>query len=173
MKSSVQKKGFKYFQPTLKVSPMSRPWYVYGLEWRGSGRRNTYIGATVDLARRLRQHNGELAGGARRTTRQGRTQNGEWVMVVSAGPFAYERLALQVEWAWKRACRLRTDVRREPCGRLRLHAGLVAVLTAPAATSRAEPWPAGGVLHLLLPHALELENANGTASDPVGGGAQL
>lgn len=129
-------------------SPPSKPWHVYGLEWRGEGRAAYYIGATVDRTRRLRQHNGELAGGARRTTRKRETR-GEWVMVISAGPFATERLGLQVEWAVKRACR--TCV-REPHGLPRLLAAFTRVLTAPSATRLAEPWPPGGVAHLIEIH---------------------
>ncbi len=36
----------------------------------------TYVGITNNLTRRLRQHNGELVGGAKYTTN--RKQNGEW-----------------------------------------------------------------------------------------------
>ncbi|MBK7077230.1 MAG: GIY-YIG nuclease family protein [Myxococcales bacterium] len=39
-------------------------WFVYVLV---SPRGRTYVGITTDVARRLRQHNGELAGGARAT----------------------------------------------------------------------------------------------------------
>ena len=41
-----------------------RIWQVYLLECSDS---TLYCGSTTDLARRLRQHNGELAGGARYT----------------------------------------------------------------------------------------------------------
>lgn len=127
---------------------MSKPWYVYGLEWRGEGRAAHYIGATVDRARRLRQHNGELVGGARRTARKHQS-SGTWSMVISAGPFATERLGLQVEWAVKRALRLCV---REPHGLPRLTAAFTKVLTAKSATRLAEPWPAGGVAHLIQFH---------------------
>lgn len=40
-------------------------WYVYLLT--DPARRRTYIGATIDVRRRLRQHNGEICGGARAT----------------------------------------------------------------------------------------------------------
>lgn len=55
----------------------------------------TYVGATVNPARRLRQHNGELAGGARAT--KGR----QWTRVYLIGGFAEERAALRFEWRWK------------------------------------------------------------------------
>ena len=128
-----------------------KPWFVYGLVWHGEGRAGTYIGATVDLARRLRQHNGELAGGARRTARK-RQKAGQWRMVISAGPFGGERIALQSEWAWKRACR---KFVAEPFGLPRLRAALHSVLTARSATLRAEPWPPGGVAHLIRLHSYQ------------------
>ena len=55
----------------------------------------TYVGATVDPARRLRQHNGELVGGARATA--GRT----WTRRYLIGGFEDERAALRFEWRWK------------------------------------------------------------------------
>lgn len=44
---------------------MSSKWCVYLLT---TGNR-TYIGSTTDVRRRLRQHNGEIRGGARSTSR--------------------------------------------------------------------------------------------------------
>jgi len=126
-----------------------RPWYVYGLVWRGPPRLAVYIGATVDRTRRLRQHNGELSGGARRTARVRGRGEGRWDMVISAGPFATERLALQTEWAFKRAHRGCGG----EAGLPRLRRALERVLTAPSATRNADPWPQGGVAHLIVEHA--------------------
>jgi structure-specific endonuclease subunit SLX1 len=39
--------------------------------------RGTYLGITNNLKRRIRQHNGEIKGGARSTSR--RKGNGEWI----------------------------------------------------------------------------------------------
>ena len=44
---------------------MSKSYYVYLLK---STKGTTYVGATVNLERRLRQHNKELVGGAKATT---------------------------------------------------------------------------------------------------------
>ena len=44
---------------------MSKNYYVYLLK---STKGTTYVGATVNLERRLRQHNKELVGGAKATT---------------------------------------------------------------------------------------------------------
>ena len=62
-------------------------------------RNRTYIGATVDLRRRLRQHNGELVGGARRTSA------GTWSVALYVSGFHEWRDALRFEYAWRRACR--------------------------------------------------------------------
>jgi predicted GIY-YIG superfamily endonuclease len=60
------------------------------------GRRaKTYVGATVNPDRRLRQHNGELSGGARATA--GRL----WRRRFLVGGFREERAALRFEWRWK------------------------------------------------------------------------
>jgi structure-specific endonuclease subunit SLX1 len=68
-------------------------WFVYLLEDTKSNR--TYVGATLDVDRRLQQHNGELAGGAKATS--GRT----WKRVCYISGFPHEKAALQFEWAWK------------------------------------------------------------------------
>jgi predicted GIY-YIG superfamily endonuclease len=62
--------------------------------------KHTYIGATVDPDRRLRQHNGALKGGARATRRCR-----EWKRVLLVQPFPEQRDALQFEWMWKRQSR--------------------------------------------------------------------
>ena len=51
----------------MKVGNTSR-WGVYLLESRHPERR-TYVGATLNIAHRLRQHRREIKGGARSTTR--------------------------------------------------------------------------------------------------------
>jgi predicted GIY-YIG superfamily endonuclease len=66
-------------------------WYCYMLV---SGKK-TYIGATVNPARRLRQHNGELRGGARATS--GHT----WKRQFLLGGFPDDCSALRFEWRWK------------------------------------------------------------------------
>jgi structure-specific endonuclease subunit SLX1 len=57
--------------------------------------RKTYVGATINPDRRLRQHNGEISGGARAT--HGR----KWKRVFLVSGFADERAALRFEWRWK------------------------------------------------------------------------
>jgi structure-specific endonuclease subunit SLX1 len=57
--------------------------------------RKTYVGATIDPDRRLRQHNGEISGGAKAT--KGRA----WRRVFLVSGFEDERACLQFEWRWK------------------------------------------------------------------------
>jgi structure-specific endonuclease subunit SLX1 len=67
-------------------------WYCYLLASDG----RTYVGATIDPDRRLRQHNGELSGGAKAT--RGRV----WERKCLVGIFDNEHDALSFEWHWKR-----------------------------------------------------------------------
>lgn len=77
-------------------------WFCYMLQTTDGGRTKTYVGATVDPERRLRQHNGEITGGARAT--HGR----KWRRVFLIGGFKSEREALQFEWRWKWLTRSKT-----------------------------------------------------------------
>ena len=75
--------------------------YVYLLV---STNGNTYVGATVDLERRLRQHNKELSGGAHATGMK--VAKGEtWVRAAHVAGFPDWQAALQFEWRWKQLSR--------------------------------------------------------------------
>ena len=56
----------------------------------------TYVGVTNNLERRLRQHNGELKGGAKYTS-----TGGPWALSLLVGPFGTYQHALHFEWHWK------------------------------------------------------------------------
>jgi hypothetical protein len=75
--------------------------YVYLLE---STNGATYVGATVNLERRLRQHNKELVGGAHQTSM--RVVRGEiWKRVCYVSGFPDWSAALQFEWRFKQISR--------------------------------------------------------------------
>ena len=72
-------------------------YYVYLLE---STDHSTYVGATVDLDHRLRQHNKEIKGGAVATSRKV-SQGQLWKRQCHVTGFPSWQAALQFEWAWK------------------------------------------------------------------------
>jgi len=57
----------------------------------------TYIGATMNLDKRLKQHNGILKGGARATSKR----PGQWYRVCYVEGFSHWKHALSFEWHWK------------------------------------------------------------------------
>jgi structure-specific endonuclease subunit SLX1 len=75
---------------------MPPTWFVYCLATVETPIRS-YIGATVDVDRRLAQHNRQLSGGAKATGVRG----GEWYRVCYVEGFTDQREALSFEWHWK------------------------------------------------------------------------
>ena len=76
--------------------------YVYFIE---STNGYTYIGATVNLDKRIRQHNKEIKGGAVATTNK--VLNGEvWSYVCYVENFPTYNEALKFEWRWKQISRI-------------------------------------------------------------------
>lgn len=67
--------------------------------------RRTYIGYSIHPLKRLKQHNGELRGGAK-YTKQGRP----WEIIAIVSGFPNKRIALQFEW---RAHHPTKDMRRQ------------------------------------------------------------
>jgi structure-specific endonuclease subunit SLX1 len=118
--------------------------YVYLLV---STNGNTYVGATVDLDRRLRQHNKEIKGGAHATGVKV-SQGESWVRAAHVSGFPDWQAALQFEWRWKQISR-KLSVNLEPLKR-RLQA-LQMLLALPQSTSRAKPyseWTSPPEVHL-------------------------
>jgi predicted GIY-YIG superfamily endonuclease len=70
--------------------------YCYLLQSDVPRSLRTYIGFTVDPSRRLRQHNGEIGSGARKT-QKGRP----WRMLCFVGGFPNKIVGLQFEWQWQ------------------------------------------------------------------------
>jgi len=75
--------------------------YVYLLV---STNGNTYVGATVDLNRRLRQHNKEIKGGAHATGVKV-AQGESWTRAAHVSGFPDWPAALQFEWRWEQLSR--------------------------------------------------------------------
>lgn len=66
----------------------------------------TYVGASTDVNRRLRQHNCELAGGARKTTSIAKHRGcAAWKRVCHVHGFTDKIQALRFEWFWKHVSR--------------------------------------------------------------------
>lgn len=74
---------------------MKKEWVVYLLKSDISNR--TYIGATNNFNKRLRQHNGEIKGGARYTS-----SNRPWNCVLIISGLIDKSIALCLEWRLKR-----------------------------------------------------------------------
>ena len=83
--------------PTLGAPKTTKPAFVYLLV---SNTGSTYVGATVDLDRRLRQHNGEIKGGAKITSKRD-----VWRRHCYVSGFPTWQSALQFEWRWKQITR--------------------------------------------------------------------
>jgi len=75
-----------------------------------SSDNSTYVGATVNLERRLRQHNKEIKGGAYATG--AKVAKGEiWIRACHVEGFPDWTSALQFEWRWKQLTRKVTSTR--------------------------------------------------------------
>jgi structure-specific endonuclease subunit SLX1 len=88
-------------QPSSQINehdnPKTRPQYVYLLVSTSGA---TYVGATIDLDHRLRQHNKEIKGGAHATS--AKVARGEtWQRHCYVSGFPTWQSALQFEWRWK------------------------------------------------------------------------
>jgi structure-specific endonuclease subunit SLX1 len=111
--------------------------YVYLLE---STNKSTYVGATVDLEKRLRQHNKEIKGGAHATGIKV-AQGESWTRAAHVSGFPDWQAALQFEWRWKHLSR-KYPLKTNPLER-RITA-LIELLNLPQSTSKAKPyleWP--------------------------------
>jgi len=88
-----------FLEKELEIT--GKPCFVYLLQ---STKGATYIGATIDVDRRLRQHNKEITGGAHATG--SKVSHGEvWQRVCYVSNFPNWIAALQFEWRWKQLSR--------------------------------------------------------------------
>jgi structure-specific endonuclease subunit SLX1 len=129
--------------------------YVYLLV---STSGNTYVGATVDLNRRLRQHNKEIKGGAHATgmkVSQGET----WIRAAHVSGFPDWQAALQFEWRWKQLSR-KISLQIKPLER-RMSA-LKQLLALDKPTSKAKlytEWVAPPEVHVEIEEAQNIYNS--------------
>ncbi len=96
---------------------------------------HAYIGYTVNLSRRIRQHNGQIANGAHRTSKKK-----PWRVVCFVGGFANHVAGLQFEWNWTYptdSVILRDQVSGKPFGRHNLVRYSLSVLNVMLASP---PW---------------------------------
>ena len=118
--------------------------YVYLLL---SSDNTTYVGATVDLERRLRQHNKEIKGGAHATgvkVDKGNT----WIRACHVSGFPDWSAALQFEWRWKQLSR---KLPKKMLPLERRMAALKELLSLDRATTKATPyieWPTPPLVHI-------------------------
>lgn len=76
-------------------------WFVYVIQGNSpDGKKPYYVGCTNDVARRVRQHNGLIAGGARYTSRFT-----DWQLRAVYGPYTGRSEAQRAEYALKHSRR--------------------------------------------------------------------
>jgi structure-specific endonuclease subunit SLX1 len=118
---------------------------------------STYVGATVDLDRRLRQHNKEISGGAKATGKKvARGQT--WRRLCYVSGFPDWQSTLQFEWRWKQITR--TLDRDEPI--LRRMKALKKLIGLEQSTSKAKPfkeWDTQPQIHFECPDAEQKYNS--------------
>ena len=117
-----------------------------------STKGNTYVGATVDLTRRLRQHNKEIKGGAHATgvkVAQGET----WVRAAHVSGFPDWPAALQFEWRWKQISR-KYGVKINPLEKRMMSLKDLLALERPTSKAIAyTEWPAPPEVHCEIEEA--------------------
>ena len=107
---------------------------------------STYIGATVNLQRRLRQHNKEIVGGAHATGRKV-SQGQIWTRYCYVSGFPDWQATLQFEWRWKQISR-KLSVSKPIDRRMK---ALDMLLALDKSTSKAIPysqWESPPVIHI-------------------------
>jgi len=125
---------------------MSNSSYVYFLQ---STKGATYIGATVDLDHRLRQHNCEIKGGAH-ATHMKVAQGESWTRVCHISGFPDWTAALQFEWRWKQLSR-KLPKRMPPMERrLRALRTLLSLERPTTKASAYSEWTSPPVIHFEL-----------------------
>ena len=107
--------------------------FVYLLECSD---KSTYVGATIDIDHRLRQHNKEIKGGAVATTKK-ITHGHIWKRLCHIRGFPDWSSALQFEWAFKHQSRKFLHEKNPIQRRMR---GLYILMNMEKPTSKAIPY---------------------------------
>jgi predicted GIY-YIG superfamily endonuclease len=119
----------------IQPTEVKGPYFVYLLA--SNCGKYTYVGSTNNLARRLRQHNGEIVGGAKYTTKKGPV----WTRIGHVSGFPTWQSALQFEWKWKQLTR-KLKLTGSPAEKR--WSALRHLVRLPKSTAKAEPfatWP--------------------------------
>lgn len=120
----------------MQTAPLDSQNYCYLLKSHKGNR--SYVGYTTDLSHRLRQHNGEITGGAKRT-RGFRP----WFPICLIFGFQDHRQALRFEWRWHHPPKnLRSKYKNCIMNRLNT---LQWILTCGDKT-QGQPWPPLGIV---------------------------
>ena len=106
-----------------------------------SSDNSTYVGATVDLNRRLRQHNKEIKGGA--TATGIKVEKGEtWIRAAHVKGFPDWQAALQFEWRWKQISRKISTNKMKPLEKRMIALKQLLNLERPTSKAKAySEWP--------------------------------
>jgi predicted GIY-YIG superfamily endonuclease len=110
--------------------------FVYFIE---STKGSTYIGATVNLDKRIRQHNKEITGGAKLTSNK--VIKGEiWQYICFVENFPTYNEALKFEWRWKQISRQIQKKNPKLSPREKRLTALTQLLDLTQSTSKAIPY---------------------------------
>jgi structure-specific endonuclease subunit SLX1 len=113
----------------------------------------TYVGATVDMEHRLRQHNGIIKGGAVATT-SALAKGHNWSILCNVSGFPTWQSTLQFEWMWKYISR-----KKKGTPAYRRISALIDLVNMDKATSKAEPFVSFAPLHIsIFKQCLETDN---------------
>lgn len=78
-------------------------WYLYVLRCKDN---SLYCGITTDIARRIRQHNGEIKGGAKYTNKKSKRP----VKIVYLKTYPNRSLALKAEYQFKQLSKAKKEI---------------------------------------------------------------
>jgi len=118
----------------------------------------TYVGATVDMNHRLRQHNGIIKGGAVATT-SALAKGHNWSILCNVSGFPTWQATLQFEWMWKHISR-----KKKGTPAYRRISALIDLVNMDKATSKAEPFSSYAPLQITI-FKLCLESDNLRSAD--------